>query len=89
MGFIGLHLFVRSSFPLENLFILYEFCPFGWINQCPYTIDLHGLHLELHGLKPFLRVRPLHGLHIDDRILIVLIKFDGVTISDQRIIVSV
>ena len=37
----------------------------------------------------FLRVRPLHGLHIGDQILIVLIKFNRITISDQKTIVSV
>ena len=85
----NIYLPVCSSFLLENLFTPYEFYPFGQINQCPDTIDLHGLHPGLQGLKLFLGVGSLHGLYIGDRILIVLIKFNRITILDQKIIVSV
>ena len=52
-------------------------------------IDLHGLYFEIHGIEPFLRVGPLHSTHIGDQILIIFIKINRITISDQETIVSI
>ena len=84
-GFIGLYLAVCASFSLENLFTPYGFYPLGWVNQCPYIIDLHGIKFGFHDFKPFIGVRPLYCIHISDRILVVLIEFNRILIPDQKI----
>ena len=65
------------------------FNPFRWVNQCPYNVDLHRLYFRFYGFKLFFRIRSLHCIHIGDQIFIILIKFDGITIPDQEIVVSV
>ena len=77
MGFIGLHLSVCAPLPFEDPFTPNGFNPYRWVNQCPYIVDLHGLHFGFHGFKLFFEIRSLHCIHIGDRILIVLIEFDG------------
>ena len=89
MSFICLYLSVCAPLPFEDLFTPNEFNSFRWVNQCPYVVDLHGLYFEFHGFKLFLEIRFLHCIYIGDRILIVLIEFDGIILSDQEIVVSV
>ena len=89
IDFVGLHLPICTPFPLENLFTPYGFYPFKWINKCPYTVDFYGLYFGFHGLKPFLRVRPLQCIHIGDWILIILIELERITVTDQETKVSV
>ena len=89
IGFIGLHLSIFFPFSFEYLFTPYEFNSFKWINKCPYTIDLHGLHLEFHDFKLFFRVGSLCGIHVGDRIFIVPIEFNRITISNQETIVFI
>ena len=64
------------SGPIGDPLTLYGHYPFEWINECPYIIDLYGLHFRLYGSKPLIRVRPLHGIHVSDQILVVLIEFN-------------
>ena len=78
-SFVGLHLLICSLDPIGDLLISYGFYPFEWINECPYTIDLHGLNFGLYGSKPLIGVEPLYGIHVDDQILVVLIEFSRIT----------
>ena len=70
--------------PIEDLLTSYGLYPFEWINECPYTIDYYGLYFELYGSKPLIRVRPLHGIHIGDQILIFLIEFNRITSQNLK-----
>ena len=60
------------------------FYPFKWINECPY-----GLYFELYGSKPLIKVKPLHGIHVGDQILVVLIEFNSDHILELEIEVSI
>ena len=88
-GFIGLHLSVCTPLLFEDPLTPYGFYPLRWVNQCLYIIDFYGLHFGFYGFQLLIKVRPLHHIHIDDRILIILIEFNRIPISDQKIIVSV
>ena len=63
---------------IEDPLTSYEFYPFEWINEYPYTVDLHGLNFGLYDFKPLIEVGPLHGIHVDDQILVVLIEFNRI-----------
>ena len=58
------------SDPIEDPLTPYEIYSFEWINECLYTVDLHGVHFGLYGSKPLIRVGPLHDIHVGDQTLL-------------------
>ena len=48
--------------PIEDPLTTYRFYSFEWINECPYTIDLHELYFGLYGSKSLIEVEPLYSI---------------------------
>ena len=44
-SFIGNHINFQVRLLFEDPLALYGFYPFGWINQSPYLVCIHGVHL--------------------------------------------
>src|SRR5204862_6645285 len=67
----GNHITIHVSLLFEDPLAPNRFCTFTWVNQSPYLVGIHGLHLRSHGFKTFLRIRSCHGFHISCRLILL------------------
>ena len=70
-GLIGLYLAIYFNLLFEDLFAAYWGHTLRHINQHPNLVGIHGVHVEFHGIEPFVRVITYDSFRIGHRIIIL------------------